>query len=48
MSWKGDPMLPVARPEFGGSTVFPWKKQEPYRKLRFFMKNAELFSFCMR
>jgi hypothetical protein len=48
MSWKGDPMLPVARPEFGGSTVFPWKKQEPYRKLRFFMKNAEIFSFCLK
>jgi len=48
LTWKGDGRIPAARPEFGGDTVFPWKKQVPFRKLRFFMKNAELYSFRMK
>ncbi len=45
VTWQGESELPAARPEFGGDTVFPWKKTTPYRKLRFFLRNAELFSF---
>ena len=45
VSWQGDETIPVVHPEFGGDTVYPWKKQVPFRKLRFFMKNAELYSF---
>ncbi len=48
VTWKGDSSIPAARPEFGGDTVYPWKKQTPFRKLRFFMKNAELYSFCIK
>ncbi len=48
VTWKGDGTIPVARPEFGGDTVYPWKKQTPFRKLRFFMKNAQLYSFCLK
>ncbi len=47
VTWEGDGTIPVALPDFGGDTVFPWKKQKPFRKLRFFMKNAELYSFRM-
>ena len=45
VTWKGSANIPVARPEFDGDTIFPWKKQVPFRKLRFFMKNAQLYSF---
>jgi hypothetical protein len=45
VTWKGDSTLPTAGEEFGGDTVYPWKTQTPFRKIRFFMKNAELYSF---
>ena len=45
VTWKRDGTLPVARMERGGDTMYPWKSQPPFRKLRFFMKNAELYSF---
>tara|TARA_B100001123_G_scaffold46945_1_gene47703 strand:- start:121 stop:756 length:636 start_codon:yes stop_codon:yes gene_type:complete len=44
VTWRGDATVPAARPEFGGDTVFPWKTKKPFRKIRFFMKNAELYS----
>ncbi|MAE64990.1 MAG: hypothetical protein CMJ18_12035 [Phycisphaeraceae bacterium] len=45
VTWNGDAALPVARMEVGGDTMFPWKSQPPHRKLRFYMKDAELYSF---
>ena len=44
VTWRGDATVPAARPEFGGDTVFPWKTEKPFRKIRFFMRNAELYS----
>ena len=44
VSWRGDATVPTAWPEIGGDTVFPWKTQKPSRMIRFFMKNAELYS----
>ena len=48
VTWKGDGTLPVTPVEYGGDTVYPWKTQMPFRKLRFFMKSAKLYSFCMK
>ena len=48
VTWKGNSAIPVVRPEYGGDTVYPWKKQAAFRKLRFFMKNAELYSFRLQ
>ena len=45
VTWKGNDSLPVARMERGGDTMYPGKSQPPFRKLRFFMKNAQLYSF---
>ncbi len=45
MTWKGNARVPAPKPEFGGDSLYPWKQQTPYRKVRFYMKNAQLFSF---
>ena len=46
VTWKGDGKLPVARKEERSKdTLYPWKSKPPFRKVRFFMKNAELYSF---
>ena len=47
VTWNGDGSLPVAPMSGGGDTIYPWKSQPQFRKLRFFMKDAELYSFCM-
>ena len=45
VTWQGDETIPVAPMEKGGDTMLPWKSLPPYRKLRFYMKNAELYAF---
>lgn len=45
VTWRGNETIPVAPMEKGGDTMLPWKSLPPYRKLRFYMKNAELYAF---
>ncbi len=47
VTWEGVDTMPAPPTEQAGDTMVPWKSLPPYRKLRFYMKNAELYSFRM-